>query len=477
MSLNGTNIVEVIEQSDTIQRGCIAKLEKVSLHSDADFYEYPFSSMSSYDLSYIDISSRQVVQKGIITRIELPNDASGITQFIVAELSVNNTARIIDLYDVEFSNGTANVSIPIDDGNLIGVYQTEKVVPYKVEYNQTGERYYSVGASPSIGLYVRQWGNDRRLILGWRLTISYMDCAYSGDAVSDLHKRICELEKNSNVVERVERLERTPYSGLNVVLLGDSITYHSGTTCDGFPYYENKGCFGWGKYFKEKAKPKTIYNYALGGARWCHLSDTGYTLNVDAATINSHSNVIYNQINRLIARHESGEQPTPDIIIIAAGTNDPDSRSVEDVDSIFSDYLNCELSSPDNTPYRCDVNQYPNQNVTSFRSVPDALRFDMELIMQKFPDAQVVLLTPFNRVRGTGIDNKATRIGDVIERCGMYLSVPVVRQDKEVGVCKMREVHELKFLSDGTHTSEYGAKAIGYYLASRIASMLRTSSF
>ena len=194
LSLNGTNIVEVIEQSAMMQRGCIANLEKSEVHSDADYYGVSRDSMSSYDLSYITIPERKIGRKGTITRVEIQNPSNAVVSLLVATNSVNNTAKILEIHDIVFTGGVANVSIPIDAGSLVGLYQTNKVVRRSVQYNVDGACYYCFGLSPSVGLHVMRWGTNRRLMLDWDLTISYEENVYSGDLAAQLMNRVEKLE-------------------------------------------------------------------------------------------------------------------------------------------------------------------------------------------------------------------------------------------------------------------------------------------
>lgn len=103
-------------------------------------------------------------------------------------------------------------------------------------------------------------------------------------------------------------------SVMHVVILGDSNTFIGGDQCDK-PQ-------GWNKWFKELAKPLSCRSYARSGATWTHTPNTVYDIEENTGVL-SDNNVIYNQVNRLLK--ETGEektQPTPDLILIMAGTND-----------------------------------------------------------------------------------------------------------------------------------------------------------
>ena len=55
------------------------------------------------------------------------------------------------------------------------------------------------------------------------------------------------------------------FSNLNVIILGDSITWLGGDECN-----QSRG---WTRWFKEKAQPKNCRSLSRSGAKWCS-SDT-----------------------------------------------------------------------------------------------------------------------------------------------------------------------------------------------------------
>lgn len=244
-----------------------------------------------------------------------------------------------------------------------------------------------------------------------------------------------------------------PHSSIHVVILGDSNTWIGGDGSD-------KPC-GWNKWFADIFKPATCKSYARSGATWSNTSSTRRNIKEDIAVIGP-DNVIYNQVERLCESCDSGGQPTPDVIIIAAGTND--AWFVKKRPGVFSKTAAgvCRMKET--------VSSLPPNKIIS---LAEAVVYNTERLRQRFPEARIILFTPLQSVHPT--EANFARATTIIEECGNLLGIPVVRQDKECCVRRADEVRHHRYTSDGTHTSEEGAKEIGTYLASRIESILNSS--
>ena len=245
-----------------------------------------------------------------------------------------------------------------------------------------------------------------------------------------------------------------PHSDIHVVILGDSNTWIGGDDSD-------KPC-GWNKWFADIFKPATCKSYARSGATWSNTSTTRRNTKEDIGVIGP-NNVIYNQVERLAESCNSGMQPTPDVIIIAAGTND--AWFVKKRPGVFS------KTAAQACRMKGTITSLPPNRITS---LAEAVVYNTELLRQRFPNARIILLTPLQSVHPT--EANFARATTIIEECGTLLGLPVVRQDKECCVRRADEARQHRFTSDGTHTSEEGAKQIGTYLASRIASILNSTS-
>ena len=237
---------------------------------------------------------------------------------------------------------------------------------------------------------------------------------------------------------------------VHVVILGDSNTWIGGDDCD-----KPKG---WNKWFAEIFKPLSCKSYARSGATWTNTASTRTNMEEDIAVLGN-DNVIYNQIMRLVSACEKGQQPTPQLIIIAAGTND--AWFVKKRPGVFSKTVEQAFST------RSLLSRTPNQVLTLAESV----RYGCELLQQQFPQAQIILLTPLQAIQPTEANlNKAC---DIIEQCGRRMGLEVIRQDRECCIRRMDEMKTKRYTTDGAHTSEEGAKINGTYLAKRIGELLK----
>jgi lysophospholipase L1-like esterase len=243
----------------------------------------------------------------------------------------------------------------------------------------------------------------------------------------------------------------------NLAILGDSITWFGGDYCD-----QN----GWTNYFKTSFMFNNIISFARGGATWTNTPNTVYDIEENTSD-NSDNNVIYNQINRLI-----NSRYVPDVIIIAAGTNDawlnesPRGQSTAySRPNVFnktaSDVFEANISE---TILSYDINTLVN--------LPDAIRYNIELLYQNFTNAQIILLSPLQTASSFTTFAQNRRIGNLIEDCAEYMSVPCIRQDKECGIWSIRENISHVDLVDGVHLNSTGAKKVGEYLAARLRSII-----
>lgn len=237
---------------------------------------------------------------------------------------------------------------------------------------------------------------------------------------------------------------------INVAILGDSNTSIGGDSC-------NKPQ-GWTMYFKEVFAPASCISYARSGATWTNTVSTKYNIK-EVTELLSDDNVIYNQVNRLEEEFKRGRQVLPQLIIIAAGTNDAwfgkarPQRFSKTVQEVF-----------------CAPYPISGMNVSAVTSLAQSVRYNCERLMQLFPEAQIVLLTPMQSIHIAPATLKQT--ADIIEAAGHRMGLSVIRQDEESCVYSLREKVRTTFTRDGTHTIPAGARRNGISLAHRIASIL-----
>lgn len=241
-------------------------------------------------------------------------------------------------------------------------------------------------------------------------------------------------------------------STLHVAILGDSNTWLGGDNCD-----QPKG---WNKWFKDRMKPATCRSYARSGATWTNTTETKLNTLEDIGKLGD-DNVIYNQVMRLKEAFDNGMQTDPNVILIAAGTND--AWFIKKRPHAFDKNGNDVFGSSSSEVRAL----HPNEVLT----LADAVRYNCELLMHFFPEAQIVLLSPMQTTAApTKLIHEA---GDIIEECGQHMGIHTIRQDYYSCVNTMREKELFRFTYDGTHTSIEGAKRNGYYIANQLKGILQ----
>lgn len=238
---------------------------------------------------------------------------------------------------------------------------------------------------------------------------------------------------------------------VNVVLLGDSNTWLGGDSCSGRK--------GWSKWFCDKFAPASCRSYARSGATWTNTAGTRCDIRAYAEKLDD-DNVIYNQINRLVADCRDGRAHAPQLVIIMAGTND----------AWFGSARPYAFSETPRDVFTGDgmITETPVGRVVSLaRSV----RYGCEMLYEAFPSVQIVLVTPMQSAAAGYA--AISRVGDVIEECGRRMSISVIRLDHEGCVYGTAEKMSRRNTYDGTHTSVDGARRTGYYLARRVESVLQ----
>jgi len=173
-------------------------------------------------------------------------------------------------------------------------------------------------------------------------------------------------------------------------------------------------------------------------------------------------NVVYNQIERLRQAYEKGQQPAPQLIVIAAGTND--AWFIKKRPQVFEKTVSQVFAQQDSLTTCLPVDKV--------LSLAEAVRYDCELLLETFPDAQLLLLTPLQSVAVA--TELIGRVGDIIEGCAQKMSLSVIRMDREGSVDAAAERVTKRYTYDGTHTSEEGARHNGYLVAQRVKEMMKT---
>ena len=283
--------------------------------------------------------------------------------------------------------------------------------------------------------------------------------------ITKLNNRVVSLESSLTEISNeiiqiinslnIKNTDKT--NGLHCAILGDSITWLGGDNCDGTRSgYLHRG---WTEYFKNNTHFATIKSYARSGATWSHTANTEYDIIEDVSSL-SDDNVIYNQINRLKAYTDNGGV-IPNLIIIAAGTNDawyPNARP--NATSVSA-----------NTAFLDESGYITSRNVNTLTSIAEAMRYDVELLKTYYPECQVVILTPLQSTAFTA--ERGQIVGDIIEECSRYLACSFIRQDTKCCIYRAQENVSYYNTADGTHPSIVGAEKIGRVIANVIKGILQ----
>lgn len=223
-----------------------------------------------------------------------------------------------------------------------------------------------------------------------------------------------------------------------IVFLGDSNLWIGGDDC--------KNPKGWNKYFADLFQG-SCRSFARSGATWSHTSKTDIDTLENIGVLGPR-NVILNQTERLrgfVARHPGA---APDIVVIAAGTNDAWFHKKRP--GLFTDTVS--LSS---LPSASLLNLPPGQIL----SLRDAIRLNCTLLRSFLPNARIVLLSP---LQSTAVNPSILRqVSDIISRTASDLGVEFLPLDSLSPIRAGSERKQRRLTSDGTHTSPEGARLTG----------------
>lgn len=234
--------------------------------------------------------------------------------------------------------------------------------------------------------------------------------------------------------------ESSPVADMRVALLGDSMTWIGGDSC------QNER--GWSNHFKRSAHPRTIDVYARSGATWTNTAatkgdPTSYSEMLDD------ENVIYSQAVRLIEAANNDSLKRPDLIFIYAGANDAWFKSRRK--NIFG--ISPDAITVSSTPASCTT-------------LASSVELVCKLLSEEFPQARIVLMTPVEMSK-TGVA-RINQVSDIIESVGSRLGLQVLRADRGVDIRHDVELRKHRYTSDGVHTNPAGAQLISEFIISNL---------
>ena len=274
-------------------------------------------------------------------------------------------------------------------------------------------------------------------------------------------------EKIANLQSQVDAIKpTTPDAKRKVFMsLGDSITTES--------YYIGK--------LREILQPSKYYNLAVASATWADRpGTTSYDGNPTFGGDQS-QNVLGNQVQKIIDNPET-YATAPDIIIIAAGTNDGIPSASELEDSSIEAYFTTNNGSeavPCTEPTFNSADTYMQMR----KKIPGAMRYACSKLAQLYPNARIYILTPIQGCNSsrpyTSILPKQTLITKVAKRMGL----PVIHVGEESGIYGDFEYLGSNWdsslateplpkngrdLRDGLHPNDSGSKKMARYIGREI---------
>ena len=173
------------------------------------------------------------------------------------------------------------------------------------------------------------------------------------------------------------------------------------------------------------------------------------------------NNVVYNQAMRLVTTVLTGEQTTPDLILIMAGTND----------LWFAD------KRPDCLMLRAsDIYKYPVTSISNYKpseltQLSQCVCYDCELLKEAFPKARIILITPPQNNK-TDLNDQHI-VGSHIQWCAQELGLDFIRLDQAYEVFYGPDLIRRGYSKDGVHTTPKGAKVLGTYLYEQVQKLLQ----
>lgn len=236
----------------------------------------------------------------------------------------------------------------------------------------------------------------------------------------------------------------------HVALLGDSNTWIGGDSCTAED--------GWSFWFAKAAAPKSIKSYARSGATWTNTPATTVALD-EYSEVLGDNNVIFNQVLRLFADVDSGGNQAPDLIIIAAGTND----------AWFADRRPAEFSATVDQAFGRDEWEYKAAQPSAFTSLAESVRYNLLFLQGFFPEADIVVLTPIPSIKIS--PEMLAKVSEIIADASQRMSCKVVRMDQLSPINPESEMTRRRLTKDGVHTSPQGARSHGEIMAKAVSEM------
>lgn len=206
---------------------------------------------------------------------------------------------------------------------------------------------------------------------------------------------------------------------------------------------------GWVKYFREIISSEKVGNVAVASAVLTDYQNTA--LDGNPITSEQSSNTLSNQVYKVI----NGNYDTPDVIIIAIGTNGGIDNTLTD-ERVYNGYYNSDgsLISVDD----CDR-----------KTTVGAFRYANEKLHEKYPNALIFWCVPIMGFENTRSVKNVVLYEKTMERLTGFAGMPLIHTNR----CFINGINEKEsangeYLIDGLHPNAKGAKMIGYFNACEV---------
>lgn len=252
--------------------------------------------------------------------------------------------------------------------------------------------------------------------------------------------------------------------------LGDSITTES--------YYIPK--------LRQLLAPSKYYNLAVASATW---ADRSGTTSYDGNPLlggDANQNVLGNQVQKIINNPET-YNVAPDIIIIAAGTNDGTPISADKSDYEMRVDIDSHFNENQTTPIQVTEPTFDDSDtyMSHRKTIAGAMRYCVLKLQSMYPKARIYILTPIqgsynpNKDYLTAQEVKQRYISEVAK----HLAVPVIHVGEECGINRDFEYggtywkeewadenhpKQGRDLIDGLHPNTSGGWKMAKYIAKKL---------
>jgi lysophospholipase L1-like esterase len=233
----------------------------------------------------------------------------------------------------------------------------------------------------------------------------------------------------------IKTLHNQSYKGKRILFMGDSITAQMSIN-------------GWVNWFIKRVVPSSYENVAVAGAWWENYPDTVLDGNPTGSAPSS--NTVPNQVQKVL----NTNYPAFDVIIISAGTNNVNASLTDVVENSFTSSGN-----------------YIDISTLDLTKTASAIRWSVEKLQTAYPNAQIFLCTPIQSHEALRTYVSIKSKGDKIKETASRLGIPYF-DNLNCGIYGKYENNGTagKYLADGLHPNNPGAKMLGEYVARKYIS-------